>query len=82
MAKGVKTGGRKKGTPNKLSLSVKESVMQTFVALGGDKGMADWAKDNQTEFYKIFAKLLPTEVTGPDGGDIAHSLTVKFINGR
>ncbi len=80
MAKGVKTGGRKAGTPNKISLSVKESVLKTFVAIGGDKTMAQWAKENQTEFYKIFSKLLPTEVSGPDGGDIPVGIKVSFVN--
>lgn len=26
--------------------------------------MAKWAKENQTEFYKIYARLIPTEVSG------------------
>ncbi len=82
MAKGVKTGGRKAGTPNKISLSVKESVLKTFVAIGGDKAMATWAKENQTEFYKIFSKLLPTEVSGPDGAEIPVGIRVSFVNAR
>lgn len=80
MAKGKKTGGRKAGTPNKLSLSVKESVLSTYKSLGGDKAMAIWARENQTEFYKIYAKLLPTEVSGPDGADIPVGIKVSFVN--
>lgn len=65
-----KTGGRKKGTPNKLSSTVKDNVIAVFDDIGGREDMAEWAKDNRTEFYKLYAKLLPTEVTGKDGGPI------------
>jgi hypothetical protein len=58
---GPKNGGRKKGTPNKSSASVKAAFLLAFDAAGGDKALAEWARDNRTEFYKLYAKLLPTE---------------------
>ena len=70
MAVGRKTGGRKKGTQNKFTLSVKDSVLKTFGNLGGVKHMTTWAKENPTEFYKIAAKLIPTEITGKDGSPL------------
>jgi hypothetical protein len=30
--------------------------------------MAEWARENQTEFYKLYARLIPVQVAG----DIAH----------
>lgn len=72
MAKGEKTGGRKAGTPNKLSGIAKENVIAVFNRLDGTAGMAEWASENKTEFYKIYARLLPTDST------VEHSGAVKF----
>ena len=64
MAKGIKTGGRIKGTENKVTTSMKEAVMSTLEWLQTQpkSNMRDWATDNITEFYKIASKLIPTEV--------------------
>lgn len=72
MPKREKTGGRKAGTPNKLSGQAKENIVAVFNRLGGTAGMADWACENKTQFYAIYAKLLPIEanVTGEDGGPL------------
>lgn len=58
-----KVGGRQKGTPNKLSSTAKENIIAVFNRLDGTAGMARWAQRNRTEFYKIYARLLPTELT-------------------
>lgn len=61
-----KTGGRQKGTPNKITMSVKDNVIATFERLGGIDGLVAWGEENRTEFYRLYAKLLPveTQVTG------------------
>ncbi len=74
MAKGFKSGGRQPGSVNKLTASAKENIAAVFVRLGGYEAMTNWAKDNPTEFYKIYARLLPMEVTGKDGEPIAVSV--------
>lgn len=54
--------GRPKGTPNKLSKSVRETVLEVFNKMqeeGGPASLANWAKDEPTEFYRIAAKLIP-----------------------
>lgn len=76
MAKGKKTGGRKAGTPNKFSISVKASTLNVYNALGGDDAMTTWARNNQTEFYKIAARLIPTEVVGHGGGPVQVAMKV------
>lgn len=58
-----KTGGRKLGSQNKISLSVKDSILATFESLGGVEQMAKWAEEHQTDFYRIYAKLVPTQIT-------------------
>jgi hypothetical protein len=60
--KGTRYGGRTAGTPNVMSMSVKENILAVFNRLDGTAGMARWARENQTEFYKLYAKLLPIQV--------------------
>lgn len=60
--KGKKTGGRAAGTPNKTTASIKGAFVEAFELLGGVPSLALWAQENQTEFYKLAARLIPTEV--------------------
>jgi len=62
MAKGIKTGGRVAGTPNKFTSTVKDNFIAVFDQIGGQDEMAMWAKDNRTEFYRLYSKLLPHQV--------------------
>lgn len=59
-----KTGGRKKGEPNKLTKTVKDTVLAAFNELQLDPkaNIVDWGKKNPGLFYQIAAKLIPTEV--------------------
>ena len=69
MAAGFKTGGRQRGTPNKITRAFRESVQIAYDAIGGDEAFAAWARENPTEFYRIAARLIP--VTGPtEGGGV------------
>lgn len=58
-------GGRPPGSLNKLTRTVKETVLQVFNDLQDDPNvqLGEWAKKEPTEFYKIAAKLIPTEIT-------------------
>lgn len=69
--------GRPKGVPNKISGGVRSNVVAVFDRIGGREAMAEWAMENKTEFYKLYAKLLPkpVELTGEDWGD----LKVRFV---
>ena len=67
--KGQFVKGNKMGElrgPNKLTKTVKERVMATFEELQEDPkaNLTAWAKQEPTEFYKIAAKLIPTELKG------------------
>lgn len=71
--------GRPAGVPNKMSTSVKENVIEVFDAIGGVKEMAVWAKDNKTQFYNLYAKLLPHQLTGEGGGPLQVESIVRKI---
>jgi hypothetical protein len=56
--------GRPKGLPNKVTRVVKELLADAFDELGGLPAFVAWGRKNPTEFYKLWAKLLPTQLTG------------------
>lgn len=60
---------RPKGVPNKIGGQVKKNTVAVFDRLGGIERMVKWAEDNLTEFYRLYAKLLPSEVTLSHGED-------------
>jgi hypothetical protein len=61
-AKNKKLNGRPKGVQNKFSATAKENLIAVFTTLGGTRQMADWARENLTEFYKLYARLVPIDV--------------------
>ncbi|MEL6361713.1 MAG: hypothetical protein AAFR21_11565 [Pseudomonadota bacterium] len=74
-----KTGGRKKGTPNKTTAAAKQIIAETAGRLGGADRMVEWAKespDNERIFWsQMYVKLVPYQVNGPgdDGEHIIRS---------
>lgn len=57
-------GGRPKGTPNKLTSTVKEIVLAVFNDLQQDPkySLDAFAKKYPRDFYNIAAKLIPTDI--------------------
>lgn len=53
-----------------MSGQVKENLVAVFNRLGGTAAMADWAAENLTEFYKLYAKMLPRQLDA----EIKHTL--------
>lgn len=94
MAKGVKTGGRKAGTPNKATTEFRQTVtalleknaenvdlwlQQVAEGQGDVKPDPGKALDLLAKLAEFGApKLSRTEHTGKDGDDIKHSLKVSF----
>lgn len=66
MAKGFKTGGRAKGTPNKTTKLAKEAIAIAADRLGGEDRLVDWVKEdpsNERVFWsQIYTKLLPVQL--------------------
>ena len=59
-----KTGGRVAGVPNKLTKTVKETVLEVFNKLQESKehNIEAFAQKYPRDFYNIAAKLIPTEI--------------------
>lgn len=83
MAAGRKTGGRKKGTPNKTTLAAKEAIAYAAEGLGGADRLIEWAKEdpqNERAFWTaIYPKLMPLQVSGEDGGPLQVAI-VRFAD--
>jgi hypothetical protein len=62
--------GRKPGSKNILTKTVKENLVAAFEQMGGLPAFVQWAKKNPKDFYGHYAKMLPLEVSGPDGTGI------------
>lgn len=60
--------GRPKGSVNKKTAQVKAALIAVYDKKGGDAALLQWAKANETEFYKLWGRMLPQEVTGEGGG--------------
>lgn len=64
-----KVGGRKKGVPNKSTMSVKAALEEAFDLVGGVTALVDFAEKYPKDFYALWGRLIPSEikavVTGP-----------------
>lgn len=45
-----------------MGATARENIIAVFTRIGGTAEMAKWAKDNLTEFYKLYARLVPVDV--------------------
>lgn len=73
----VKLPGRPKGTPNKISKTMKEAFKEAFEQLGGVPKLVEWAEKNPDKFYPLVARLLPVDITS---NDEAITPTVVKVN--
>jgi hypothetical protein len=72
-AKGQRFGGRKKGTPNKISGDVRAMVLAALHAGGGQEWLERQMDENPTAFMSLLGRILPTQIEGELAVDIAVS---------
>jgi hypothetical protein len=53
--------GRPLGSKNQFT-TLKSAFIEAFEELGGADNLVEWARCNQTEFYKMLARLMPREI--------------------
>jgi hypothetical protein len=70
MATKRKTGGRTKGTPNKVNAAVKEAIVSAFNKVGGEDYLVGIAKTDPRTFCALLGKVMPTQLTGAGDGPI------------
>lgn len=75
--KGEKTGGRQKGTPNKVSATLKDMILGALDGVGGQSYLQRQADENPTAFLTLIGKVLPMQLTGNGEGPIVVEI-VKY----
>jgi hypothetical protein len=81
MALGKKTGGRKKGTPNKMTAALKDAILTAAEEAlpGGKVGYLKWlAKNNSGAFASLLGKVLPTTLAGDPESPVRHDHQVDL----
>lgn len=73
-----KTGGRTKGTPNKLSGDVKAMILGALGAKGGQKYLERQAEDNPVAFLTLVGKVLPMTVATDPQNPLHMVHTIKW----
>jgi len=76
---GKKTGGRKKGTPNKLTGELKEMILGALEDAGGRQYLKEQATKSPAAFLTLVGKVLPLQVTGKDGDPIQVERVERII---
>ena len=67
--------GKPKGTPNKITVTLREAILAAGEAAGGEGGLTAYltrlALENSSAYSGLLAKVLPTTLTAPesDGGE-------------
>jgi hypothetical protein len=71
---GQRFGGRRKGTPNKVTAAVKDVIATAADQLGSIKRLVEWVKEdpmNERLFWgTIYPKLLPLQLAGDPNNPI------------
>ena len=62
--KGDKRERKKKGDTNKTTRAAKEAFAMAFEGIGGVTALTTWAKTNKADFFKLYARLIPVELSG------------------
>lgn len=65
-----KTGGRKKGTPNKTTKQLKEAILEAYERAGGVEYLETIARLDPRTFVGLLAKVLPMQITGAGEGPV------------
>jgi hypothetical protein len=85
---GQRFGGRQKGTPNKITGTLREAVLKAAATVGQDgegkgglKGyLVNIAKKDPKTYAALLGRVIPLQVGGEPGGvPIQHDVTVVFV---
>lgn len=75
MALGKKTGGRKKGVPNKINGLLKDAILKAAEDAGGEGGLIGYltlqAHENPVGFLTLLGKVLPMQVNATHEGAVS-----------
>lgn len=67
-----KTGGRKKGSQNLITVEVKAAIQEAFVDLGAKKYLVALGREDPRTFCTLLGKILPSEIAGSLDVNVTH----------
>lgn len=70
-----KTGGRKKGVPNKVPKALKDMILGALDAKGGQTWLENQMDANPAAMLTLLGKVLPQDIKA----DVCHSLTNRVV---
>lgn len=73
-----KTGGRKKGTANKVTADVRAMVLTALEGVGGQEYLQQQARDNPSAFLTLVGKCLPTQMQGDQNNPLVAHINIGF----
>lgn len=65
-----KTGGRQKGTPNKVNAALKDMILGALGDAGGQSYLTRQATENPTAFMALVGRVLPLDMNANHSGTI------------
>jgi hypothetical protein len=73
-------GGSRLGAPNKNTQQIKDMILEALNGVGGVDYLMECATNDKskTAFLALIGKVMPTQITGADGGAIRASLEVIY----
>lgn len=76
--------GRKSGTPNKVTASVKAAILEAFEKLGGVDYLVKVGQEDPKTFLALVGKVLPTQIEPSEetSGELVISWIMNDLNGR
>lgn len=78
--KRTKSGGRKKGTPNKTTAQLKDMILTALGNVGGIGYLEKQASQNPTAFLTLVGKVLPLTHAGDPDAPVHHKIVREFVS--
>jgi hypothetical protein len=72
-----KTGGRKKGTPNKQTTDMRAAMVEAFDKAGGVAWLLTLSKDDPRTFAGLVGKIIPNEIKATVEGELVLNVVTN-----
>ena len=76
---GERRGGRRKGTPNMITRTLKQIILGALEAEGGVDYLRSVARENPTVFCALLAKLLPMTVADEKAAEVPCITKINLV---
>lgn len=77
--RGITGAGRKKGTPNKVTATIRDAVTGALQELGGQSYLVKVGQRDMRAFTGLLGKAMPLQIEGGDGAGVkSFKMHVSF----